>query len=279
MMENFLIFVSSACAVGQSTVIKYGSGRVKNMSAPTFTMMISGVTCVLFGILSARGFTFHAPTAVYAVINGLGSIFSTVFGCLALSCGPMAITSTICSYSIIIPCAVGILVWNETVGALRIAGFLLLAVSLYLLCGRGGSAAYSKKWAVYVAITFISNGINSVVQKQHQRIYPGEFCSEFNFFSFLTMFLTLLLLTLYKKEKKPARALPYAIPAGAFMAISNYLTIYLSANVDATVLFPMATISRVLFNCFLSRIIFKDKFSVLQIFGIAVGAASILLIK
>lgn len=279
MIETLLIFASSACAVGQSATIKYGSARTKNMSATAFTMMISGVTCLLFGLLSAEGFVFHSPTASYAVINGLCALVSTVFGCLALSCGPMAITSMICSYSIVIPCAFGIFVWNENVRALRIAGFLLLAMSLYFLCGRGGAKAYSKKWAVYVVITFLTSGISSVVQKQHQRVYPGEFCSEFNFFSFLTMFVLLLLIVLAKKEKCTVAAVRYVVPAGMFMSVSNYLTIYLSANVDATVLFPMAMISKVLFNCLLSRIVFKDRFSALQIAGIVAGVASILLIK
>ena len=62
------------------------------------------------------------------------------------------------------------------------------------------------------------------------------------------------------------------------MGLSGYITLLLSATVNASVLFPITCIAQMVFKVIISKILFKDKFSIAQLCGIGLGAASVLLV-
>ena len=63
------------------------------------------------------------------------------------------------------------------------------------------------------------------------------------------------------------------------MGIGNYITLILSSNVNASILFPITSIFSMLFNVTISKLYFKDTFNILQLAGIGIGVISVLLIK
>ena len=132
MIEYLLTFLSSASAVSQSAFTKLSSkgGSVRTAS---FNMLKSLAAFVLFFVLSLGSLEIHLPTLLYAAAYGTSLLMSTLCGFLALSKGSMAITSLICSYSIVIPCAFGIIALDEKVTVYRCIGFVLLALSILLL--------------------------------------------------------------------------------------------------------------------------------------------------
>jgi len=275
----FLAALVSVCNVLQSTFTKIASLKNKTSAPMYLNMLKTSASLVLFLIISAYKLQFHTPTLLYGSIYGVTLFFSTFFGFMALMNGSMALTSLLVSYSVIIPCAFGILFLNEAVSYMQIAGIIMLLVSMYLLKIRTGGEETKKKWFTYVAITFICNGICSVIQKLHQSAYPMLYCNEFMVYSLAVTFLLFVIISICKKEKKPTDGKKYAIVAGILMGIANYLTLVLSAKVNASVLFPVISISSMIINVTVSKLYFKDKLTPVQIAGIGLGVISVLFIK
>ena len=279
MLNIFLAALSGMCAVGQSAFTKASSEKTN--SPMRFNTFKVGIAFLLFLPISFYNMNmhFHIPTLLFGACYGLSLFCSTLFGYLALKNGPMALTSLIVSYSVIIPCFYGIVFLNESVDFFQIIGFLLLLVSMYLLKWQADKIKLNKSWFLYIIITFFCNGICSVIQKLHQTIYPSSYCNEFMIYSMFITFALFMVLSVLKKENKNTNSAKYAIASGMLMGIGNYITLILSSNVNASILFPITSIFSMLFNVIISKLYFKDTFNILQLAGIGLGVISVLLIK
>ena len=279
MMEIMLAVFSSMCRVGQSAFTKAASAKGQNASSMGFNTMKVGIGFAFFAIISFYNMQNHLPTLLFALCYGIALFFSTLFGYKALMNGSMALTSLLVSYSVIIPVLFGVVFLHETVGITQIFGFLLLLISMYMLNKKTAAVQTSGSWFIFVAITFICNGICSVVQKYHQCLYPSSYCKEFMIYSLFVTFLLFLVTSLFKHEKKSVSLAGYAAVAGILMGLGNYLVLTLSSKMNATILFPIVSILSMLFNIIVSRLCFKDRFSKIQLAGIGMGVISVLLIK
>ena len=279
MMWIWSAILASMCTVGQSTFTKIASTKEKIAGSMHFNALKVGASLLFFLLISFYKMRFHLPTVLFASGYGFALFFSTLFGYMALMCGSMALTSLIVSYSVIIPCFFGIFFLNEPVSFMQIFGIVLLLISMYLLKHQAENVKISKQWFVYVAVTFLCNGICSVIQKLHQMMYPSQYCNEFMIYSLCVAFILFLIITICKNEEKGTGVMRYAVIAGILMGLGNYLTLVLSSKVDATVLFPMISVFSMLCNVIVSKFYFKDKFNVTQLAGISIGVFSVLLIK
>lgn len=271
--------LASICNVGHSAFTKAASSNSKTSCSLRFNSLKVGAAFIFFLAMSIYNLKFHLPTMLFASGYGVALFFSTLFGYMALMNGSMALTSLIISYSVIIPCCFGMIFLNESVSLIQIIGFILLLSSMYLLKQQADNIKTNRYWFIYVAITFLCNGICSVIQKLHQTVYPSNYCNEFMVFSIFVTFTLFLIASICKKEEKSIGSVKYAIPAGILMGLGNYLTLMLSSAVNATVLFPLISVFSMLFNVTVSKLIFKDKFSIIQLIGIGIGVISVLLIK
>lgn len=278
MIQYLLILLSSTCAVAQSTLNKLGSNK-GGVSPICFVFLKSFAAALLFFCLSIGSIAWHVPTVIYGLIYGGAMLFSNLFGYLALSKGSMAITSLLASYSIVIPCVFGVAYFHEKLEWYKYLGLAILAISMFLLRKKDKTLKFEKGWGFCIAMTFLSNGVFYIVQKLHQARYPGLYCRELSLVATVFMSLMFLIIVLAKREKIPLKAMKFSMPSGALMGFANFLSLVLSSVMNATVLFPLVTVSTVLLNCTVSKIMFKDKFSPLQILGIVLGVISVILMK
>lgn len=272
----FAIF-SSACSSMQSAFTKLGSKVSPNIFG--FNAAKTGSAFLIFILLSLGGFACHTNTVLFASIYAVSLILGTFCGYMALMKGSMALSALIASFSVVIPVIYGIGFLNEAAYPIKIVGIVLLFVSLLLFSRKSGNKNFSKSWLVYIAITFLCNGISSVIQKQHQIIYPGLYIKEFTIISFGIIFAFFLLMAVFKKEKPEKGSVKFALPAGLAMGGMNFLTLTLSQYMDASVLFPVVTVCSSVFNFIVSMIVFKEKFTTVQLCGILLGVVSVVLIK
>jgi drug/metabolite transporter (DMT)-like permease len=138
---------------------------------------------------------------------------------------------------------------------------------------------------------FLLNGLIGVMQKVHQ---SSQYASELNAFliiAFLVSFLfsstlTLILsrkenpLTFIKEKDKKSKFLLILsiIVCGALIAVNNKLNLYLAGVIDSAVLFPILNGGGVALATIASLLVFKEKLSLKQWIGIAIGAIAIILL-
>ena len=107
------------------------------------------------------------------LLYGILMAISMYAGYRALCLGPMAITSMLVSFSIIIPLCWGLTMGNETLKPLQIIALVLLFLTIVIINADKlkqdeKKTSYSL-WFFFVSLTFFVNGINSILQKQHQK--------------------------------------------------------------------------------------------------------------
>ena len=208
-------------------------------------------------------------------------------GYQALCRGPMALTSMLVSFSVIIPLIWGITVGNETLKALQYPALVLLFLAIILtnadkLKGKNSTQKSYGLWFLFIGITFVSNGICSILQKQHQTLYPEAYSREFMLFAMLFCSVIFVIAALRKvsiRELHTVKGKRYGILSGLANGVANFLTLVLAGLENASVLFPIISAGTILAALLCGRFLFKEKLKVNHYLAIGAGIAAVVLLK
>lgn len=278
-MTILLYFMNVACSAGQSTLSKQYASGGGNANLYNINKTLVGLLVFLIVGL-CRGLTFHAPTVLLGIGYGTALSISNYAGFTALSMGPMALTSIIASFSLIIPLAVGITVWGEPLSVQGVIGIALLFSSIVLMNYKKSNDRISLKWTFYSFLTFLANGICSLIQKQHQMDYPGSYRTEFMISAMLCVLSVLLAAVLIRREAKTTvKFCIQGSTAGFMEGIANYIVLYLAATQNASVLFPVVSVAKIIAVWIIGRILFKERMKLTQTIGLVAGIAAIVLLN
>jgi len=282
-------FLAVLTARTESTLGKYNGMR--GGKAVIFNVEKSLLATVFALSLAAfsGGVELHAATLGYSAIYGAFLAVSMVAGLRALSLGSMAITSTVVSFSLVIPTLFGIIFLDESIGIIGIIAFVMLAVSLLLLNYKKSNNPVSARCWFYSILTMVANGISSVIQKLHQTDFPEKYSSEFMLYGMSTAFILLSLVAIYDRIKegggrehtKKRLTLFSLLGAGAGVCngASNYLILTLAATEKASVMFPILSAANAVGSCLVGYIVFKERLTKLQLISLALGVVSVVLLK
>lgn len=275
-MSLLLYFANMLCSAGQSAASKLYSTRGGEASA--FNMNKTLWAFLLFFVWSLlRGQAVHLKTLPLAILYGVFLTVSMHCGFQALSMGPMALTSILASMSLIIPFLWGILFWQETLTVLSVFGVLLLLLSIMLI-NRGSRGKLSLKWLVYSMVTMLANGFCSVVQKYHQRLFPGQFQVDFMLLSMGTAALLLLISLFLSRKSFPKPSLLGAI-SGAMNGLANLMVLLLAATESAAFLFPLIAAGNAVGAWLTGLLLFREKTRRSQLIGLAAGILGVIVLN
>ena len=278
-MTALLYLLNVVGSAGQSTCSKYYAS--KGGSVNLYNINKAGAALVVFLIVGlCRGISFHVPTILWGFGYGACICVGSFAGFTALSLGPMALTSMIASFSLAIPLAVGITLWGETLSVWGILGLALLVCSIVLLNFKKIDDRLSLKWTFFTLLTFFVTGVASVFQKQHQMDYPGLYRTEFMIASMLCMLVMLLVTVLVKGTAK--EEVRFCVPGslGGFLeGVANYIVLYLAATQNASVLFPVVSVAKIIAVWCIGRLAFKEQLKIWQTVGLLAGIAAIALLN
>lgn len=272
-----LYFLNTLCSCGQSILgkrfaLKNGNADIFNLNKALGGLAVFAV----FWLLS--GASFHLPTVIYGACYGIFLCLSMHFGFKALASGPMALTSIIASFSLIIPLFFGIIFWEEALSLFGIVGVILVSAEIVMLNLQKNSSI-NPKWLFYALATLVANGICSVIQKYHQLSFPALYKTEFMLASLITVALILCVTQCVKSGLASMRLYPTGITAGIMNSAANYLVLYLAAYEKAAVLFPFISVANVIGSWFFGRVIFKERLKPLQLAGLILGISAMVLLK
>ena len=241
---------------------------------------------VFFALIAAFGFSFHAPTLLFGLLYGGALCFSMYAGYKALCLGPMALTSMLISFSVMLPLLWGITVGNERVSTLQCVALACLPIAIVLTNLRRPSAADtpsgSARWLVFVGITFLCNGVCSILQKQHQTLYPQAQTREFMLYAMLlaaAVFSAAALRKLSPRRLWEARGKAFGVLSGVANGLANLLTLLLASMENASVLFPIISLGTILASLLCGKLFFRERLRVNHYLALAVGGAAVVLLK
>lgn len=275
-MELLLYLTNALCYAGQSATGKLHAAKGGHAHGFNFFKAISA-TALFFLWCILKGSQFHFPTLGYGIVYGIFLMASMHCGFCALSFGPLSMTSMVAAMSLVVPLFWGLLFWEERLTLLAITGILLLIVAIFFICSPK-KEKLSKKWLFYSVATLLCNGICSVVQKYHQRSYPGNFQPEFMFFAMSTVSL-ILVFVMFGNRKPMGKPMVLGTLSGIFNGLANFSVLFLAATENATSLFPLISAGNIMIACVVGFFFFHDHIQPRQLLGLFSGIAGMILLK
>lgn len=272
-------------SVTQSATTKIFNQNCSNSAV--FNTIKACTALILFALIAAFDFTFHLPTVLFGVLYGAILCISMYAGYQALCRGPMALTSMLVSFSVVIPLIWGITVGNETLKSLQYPALILLFLAIILTNADKIKAKKTTQtnyclWLLFVVITFICNGACSILQKQHQTLYPEAYSREFMLFAMLLCSVVFLISAFGKISPKELRGIKgkrYGVLSGLANGIANFLTLVLAGMENASVLFPIISAGTILASLVCGRLLFKEKLKANHYAALAAGIVAVILFK
>jgi len=277
-MHILLYFCNVLCSAGQSALGKqYARRGGESLPFNINKALIGTLLFLVLGLMS--GFSLHLETMLFGLFYGISLCISMHTGFKALSIGPMALTSIIASFSLIIPFLFGIILWNEILTLLKFSGIILLLLSIFLINAKKESG-FSAKWLFYALVTLLSNGFCSVIQKMHQIKFPTLYRTEFMFWALLCVSIILTITYNTKRNGKVKFGFSLlGIASGIANCCANFIVLFLSATENASVLFPIIAVANIITVWVIGILFFKERLKVLQAIGLVMGVVSVVLLK
>ena len=286
-LQYFLLFLTALFIVSQKfTQDRFNAKR--NSGVFMFSGMISFFAMCFFMAVN-RDWTWSNELILPAVFFGLAYAASTVFVVLAIKSGSLAKTTLITSYSLLVPALTGLIILREPLGVPMIVGMVFLVVSLWLTNRQKSSPDAPKekvtlKWIVYLILAFIGNGMCATVQKLTPHYLGADINQNLYMIAALGLSTVVLVVASFLTKEEGLKetvkvGLPLSFLCGLFNGAVNYLVIYLNPFIPASVMFPVLSAGEIILIVPYSLLVRREKFTVAQWVGFAVGVVSVVLLN
>jgi drug/metabolite transporter (DMT)-like permease len=220
---------------------------------------------------------------IYAIFCGIGLIITFYIFAVSTQKAGIAITAVSSKMSVVIPVIFGVLLYKESVGAIKIIGTIAALISFYLTFWKGRN----KKKPAFIyyilpVLLFFGNGLNDSMLKHSERYYIHEETIMFLSTAFLLNFIIGLIILIISKIIKKRRIQLKSIIAGSILGLLNLgSTLFFLKGLriyESTFFFPVFNVSVVILSALTGYFIFKENLSKVNIAGVFIAVISIILI-
>lgn len=281
-MVYLLIAIKAIANTAESVLIRKYCDRYTSGSM-LFTGVISLFAMIFFLVTDADGFHPSVYMLPYSILFGAVYCISYLLTFSALACGPFALSMLIISYSMVFPVLYGVIVLKEAVTNTEMIGFLLLAISLFLVRGNKNSGEHkvSVKWIILISIVCVGNGILSIIQKMQQIRFVNGQNNEFMSIALALSAAFLIILGFVKNGNENLKiflchGLPYAGSAGICNGVNNLLMLSINDLIQISISLPLITGAKMLASYICSRLIFNETYNTRQCIGVFTGIAALI---
>ena len=267
---------------GQNILKKSFAKKHTGQGVYTFSLL-AYLCAIVFFLLTSRDLQWNWGLIPYAFFFALFFGSAAIFSTLALSSGPLSLTALISSFSLMIPTFYGLIFLKEGIRGGFIPGLLLLALSLVLINRKSKDSPLTIKWLIFSLISFLGNGMCSVVQKMQQIAFAGHHKNEFMILS-LSIVCLILGIPLLIKERD--RFLQYTATGwylsagcGIMNGAVNLFVMILSGMMSVSLMFPLMSVGGILLTFTVSKLFYKEHLTKAQYSGFLCGIGAIILLN
>lgn len=253
-----------------------------------FNALLSAVWILILSVLN-QGTRISVQAWIWGIIYGSVTAAFLLCKMQALATGSVSITSFTGCSSLLISTAFGVIYFKETVSPIQIAGVIILLFALFLTLTNSKQESAddkkaSKSWYIWCFLFFICSGATGIIFKLHQSSSARDAVNQMMLAASVTstvLFLISSLLVQWKTDKTlpciKSPAWVYVITCGIVSCGYNRLNISLSGKLPSIVFFPIFNGSVILFASLFAAIIFREKITIRQTTGIAIGTFALIM--
>ena len=284
-MPLFLTLLCSFTSISQGIIKKQYSNR-SNKGMFTFNAILSFAAMLFFAFLSL-GDPYGWEALPYALAFGIAYATATIAEFIALSCGSLAITAMIMSYSLILPTLYGVCFWGETLGLRQYVGLAVLCVSLFLIRGQDTNDSEKKKqrlkWLLFAALAFVGNGGCTIFQHEQQLAFGNKYDNSYMVMALTFVFavFSIIAILLERKDILPTlcKGGGFALLTGIGNGATNLLVMLILVSLPASVFFPVLSALSLVLSTLASVFLFKERLLLRQLIALLLGCVAVVLIN
>ncbi|WP_298476545.1 DMT family transporter [uncultured Maribacter sp.] len=240
-------------------------------------------------------FLYQGPIAISSVPQkpwffgtlALGLLFILVFNLMAATAQKVGVSvaSVATKMSFVIPVIIGVIAYQEHLSILKIVGILLAMAAVYFASMKESKASFNIKILLLPILVFLGSGsIDATIKYfQEKHVNPTEF-SLFSSVVFGSAAIIGILFIVLQSKKKPLKINFRNIIGGVVLGVPNFFSIYFllkalnNPNFNSASIFTINNVAIVMFSTLLGILLFKEKISTKNWFGIALAIISISLV-
>lgn len=281
-MYVLLLAVILGCTAQNFFKKEFGR-RNGNGGSLLFSGLISLVSAIFFLVLS--GFKLDIPVSLLPYSIAFATVYSlaTLFGYLALMCGPLSMSSIVGNFSMLVPILFGIIFKGEPVTLFFLIGFAFLVLSILFINSGEGNVKISFKWAVLSVISLVANGFCSVVQSVQQEAFAGGYKNEMMTLALFISAIFFFVVSWIKEREEIKDAAKngwlYASLAGAANGAVNLFVMILMGLMNISLIYPLISAGGILCGILMAVIIYKERLSKKQYLVVLFGVISVVLMQ
>ena len=267
----------------------FGRYQVNNLQAIIVNYFTAGSLALFIANANGIRIVFQhiilSPYILPSLIIGL--LFIITFNLLAYGTQKIGIAiSTVANkMSMIIPVIIGIYLFKETLGIVKLIGIILAISAIYMTSTKGGKLSFDKKYVPIILLIFIGQGMadGTLSWAQKFTITP-ENTPLFFACTFLSAGILGSLFLLYELIVKKIRFQTKSVLWGIALGIPNYLTLQFfvrslqSPVLESSQVFPVVNMGVIILSAVGGILLFKEKLTPFNWSGIALAVIAISLI-
>lgn len=216
----------------------------------------------------------------------LGFLFITFFNVTALTAQKLglSVVAVAGKMSVVIPVLFGIIAYNESSGSYKVIGIILALIAVYYTSVKE-QIVIDKAYLYLPIILFFGSGVLDTTLKYVERNYVAAnetsvYLSVIFLVAGIIGIISMLYLLSIKKKKLSFKN----FIAGIILGVPNYFAMYFllkalqTKDLDSSTVFTINNVSIVLISTILGLLVFSEKISKKNLFGIILAIISIVLI-
>lgn len=221
----------------------------------------------------------------YALV--LGFLFIIVFNFIAQTAQKLGVSTSMVAakLSVVIPVIATVILYNEPLNFMKISGILISLIAVYLISKKENEETHSAIKLFYLPIlVFIGSGcIDTLLNYTEQNYIPpfdvDSIITTIFCVAFLVGAIYLLLLLVIRKKTFAFKNLGWGILLGLPNYFSMFFLLKTLGQFQGSYIFPLNNIGIVAASTLAGVLVFKEKLSPQNKFGLILAILSILIIS
>lgn len=286
MIKYFLLLCVVIGCSAQSILQKQFNKNYLNVGKANYlyNFFMTFFAFLSFAIIFAISPKVNLSSLPYSLGVAVTICMSIVFNFLAIKEGPLALTSLVVSFSLLIPTFYGVIFCDEKLSVLGIIGIVFLIISLILVSDYSKTDnKITKKYLLFLFLAALGNGLCSTFQKMHQMKFDGNFGGFFMFVAMFSVAIFNFIMLLKNKPQNESKIFQkgtvLASATGICNGLVNYLMIVLVTKLQSFILYPTVSAGSTLAVFLISLIFYKERVKLYQYFGYGFGFVAIIFLN
>ena len=250
--------------------------------------LFSALFALILVLAGKSGFEgINLQMIIIASVSGMALAAYSFFSIKVLSSGTILLNSMFATAGLIVPCVLGIFMFDETISFMQSVCIVILFASIFMMVDSSKKVAtkISKKTIFYLIGVMLSNGVSMFCQKLFGELQPHGNVSLFSMITFfIPTVLILCAIPFVSEEETEAKALPkkligYAMILAFAVFVIQQLVTLLTPILSSAVLFTFVNGGAVVVSAVVGAVAYNEKVTVKSVVGIVLGIATMIGMK